>query len=137
MTTRSIGFLIVLGLAGNLTACATSPTFTGRGTVVASSAGARAIVAGPVDVHAYAGFRGGEVYLVDGSSGSDGDCAAAADGTAALPVPSDTVVSLTVPAGRTACLRTRAAKGYELLWHARAHTEPSALLATASSPTVK
>ena len=134
MTTRTIGLFIVLGLTGTLGGCATSPTFTGRGTVVSSTAGQRAIVAGPVDVHAYAGFGGGEVYLVNTNTGSDDDCAAEPDHSPALPVPSDKVISVTVPAGRTACLRTRSATGYELLWHARAHSEPRAMLATATAP---
>jgi hypothetical protein len=137
MTIRLNRLLVVLGLAGHLAGCATSPTLAARGTVFNSAPGTRAIVAGPVDVHAYSGFGGGEIYLVNASTGSDSDCAGAPIQAAAVTVPTDKVISLAVPVGRTACLRTRAAKGYELLWHARAGQESGALLAKATSPARK
>ncbi len=133
MTTRLNGLLVVLGLAGHLAGCATSPTLAGRGTVFSSAPGTRAIVAGPVDVHAYSGFGGGEIYLVNASTGSDSDCAGTPAQTFAVSVPHDKVISVSVPVGRTACLRTRDVKGYELLWHARAGQESGTLVSNGSA----
>src|SRR5258707_3732982 len=62
---------VVLGFAG-LAGCATAPTLTGRGTVAISSPGTRAIVAGPIDVRAYAGFRGGGNFLFNTGPGARG-----------------------------------------------------------------
>jgi hypothetical protein len=133
MTISLNRLFVVLGLAGHLAGCATSPTLTGRGTVVSRTPGTRAIVAGPIDVHAYSGFGGGEIYLVNATAGSDSDCAGTPDHTPAMEVPHDKVISVVVPAGRTACLRTRIDKGYELLWHAQAGREESGTMVAKAS----
>jgi hypothetical protein len=122
---------VALGVAGHLAGCATSPTLTARGTVLSTTPGARAIVAGPADVHAYAGFDGGEIYLVHSNTGSNADCVGTPEHDASVPVPADKVVSVSVRAGTTACLRTRVDQGYELLWHARAGRESKLLVAKA------
>jgi hypothetical protein len=133
MTARLNGLFVVLGLAGHLAGCATAPTLAGRGTVVSRTPGTRAIVEGPVDVHAYSGFGGGEIYLVNAVTGSDSDCAGTPGHGAAVAVPHDKVVSVAVPVGATACLRTSVDKGYELLWHAQAGRGSGSLVANASN----
>jgi hypothetical protein len=132
MTTRLTRMFLVLGIAGHLAGCATSPTLTARGAVLSTVPGARSIVAGPADVHAYSGFSGGEIYLVRSSTSSNSDCAGAPNHGTSVPIPADKVTSVSVPAGATACLHTRVDDGYELLWHARAGRGPSALVAKAT-----
>ncbi len=90
------------------------------------------IVAGPLTMHAYAGFAGGEIYKTRAATGTDADCAAIPQGDAAMRLPADRVVSITVPAGVVACLRTRDRGGYELLWHAIEHPPAAELVAAAT-----
>jgi len=132
MATNINRLVAALGLAGQLAGCATSATSLtppGRGAVVINMPGTRAIVQGPIDVRAYSGFSGGEIYLVNSSIGSDSDCASPSDETAAVSVPADKVISVAVPAGKTACLRTRVDRGYELLWRAEAGRDSDAMIA--------
>jgi hypothetical protein len=75
-------------------------------------------------MHAYAGFAGGEIYTAPATTGTDADCARIQPGPSAVALPPDKVVSVTVPAGETACLRTQADAGYELLWHALGRPAP-------------
>ncbi len=63
------------------------------------------------------------------ATGTDADCAGVQLGAAAVPLPADRVVSVTVPAGEIACLRTETVTGYELLWHALAQPGASPDLA--------
>jgi hypothetical protein len=128
MTTKLSGLIVVFGLAG-LAGCATAPV--SRGAVLTTAPATRAIVAGPIDVRAYSGFRGGEIYFVKTSRGADADCAATPDRAAAISIPADQVISLDVPSGETACLRTRVSSGYELLWRARAGQASGTVLAHA------
>lgn len=69
-------------------------------------------------MHAYAAFAGGEIFNAPSATGSPADCALADGKTPSVPLPADKVISLQVPAGELACLRTRDVSGYELLWHA-------------------
>lgn len=133
MTTKLSGLAVVLGFVGHLTGCATSPALAGRGTVFTRVPGTRAIVAGPVDVRAYSEFGGGEIYLVNTDKGAESDCAAPPGDAAAVAVPGDKVISVAVPAGKTACLRTHADRGYELLWRAHAGRGSESLIAKATS----
>lgn len=115
MTRKFIGVVVLAAAA--ITGCATSASHgPARGTVLGLTPGTRPIVAGPVTVHAYAAFAGGEIYNAPSATGSPADCARA-DGKA-VALPADTVISVQVPAGELACLRTRDVSGYELLWHA-------------------
>jgi hypothetical protein len=132
MTTKLMRMFVALGVAGHLAGCATSPTLTARGTVLSTTPGASAIVDGAVEVHAYAGFEGGEIYLVRSNRGSNADCAGTPENGASVPVPADKVISLSVRSGTTACLRTRVDQGYELLWHARAGRDSKVLVAKAA-----
>lgn len=126
---------VVLGLTGGVAGCATS---TGRsvvrGTVLGRSPGSRIIVAGPVTMHAYAGFAGGEIYKTRAATGTDADCAVTQQGDAAVPLPGDRVVSVTVAVGAVACLRTRDRGGYELIWHAVEPRPATVQVAIATDP---
>ena len=125
---------VILLAIGSAAGCATSPAGSlARGTVLGSSAGARAIVTGPAIVHAYAGFAGGEVYSTPAATRTDADCAGNQQVGAAVLVPADRVVSITVAAGETACLRTAARGGYELLWHARTQQPTPQLMANVTA----
>jgi hypothetical protein len=132
MSKRLIGAFILV--VGSVAGCATSPAGSSvRGTVLASSPGSRAIVTGPITVHAYAGFAGGEIYNTRAAAGTDVDCARAPQSGAAIPLPADKVVSVTVAEGEVACLRTQASRGYELLWHSQPQPPSVQLMATATS----
>ena len=133
MYSKQMGTLALL--AGVFAGCGTAAAVrTSRGTVMFSAAsGARAIVAGPADLHAYEGFAGAEIYDVPATAGSDADCAAPAWGDT-VEVPRDRVLHLTVLARRLVCVRTQDSGSHELLWHvverpsADASVEVSAML---------
>lgn len=117
MNKKLIGviFLVGSGAAG----CATAPARSiSRGTVASTVSGTWAVVEGPRTVHAYSGFGGGELYTAPATTRTNVDCDSANQSGAAVPLPADTVVSITVSAGQVACLRTNEDRGYELLWHA-------------------
>ena len=128
MTKQLIG--VVFLVAGSVVGCATSPT--GRSSArdghqhLARDPGDRH---GPTAIHAYAGFDGGEIYTARAATGSDADCARTQHDGTAVAVPADRVISVTVPAGDVACLRTQTVRGYELLWHALAQQPMRPLLA--------
>src|SRR4051812_46773508 len=47
-----------------------------RGQVSVSSAAIKAVVAGPVAIHAYSGFSGGTIFAARAVTGTDADCKA-------------------------------------------------------------
>ena len=87
-----------------------------RGTVQVRGQEAKAVVVGPVAIHAYSGFSGTNVYLVAAVSGTDKDCAGARSGST-TSLAADHVQTLNVGAGQVACVETSAAHGSEILWH--------------------
>jgi hypothetical protein len=118
MKTNSMILALVsaLSLAGVAQAQeASAPT---RGSVAVQSQAAKAVVAGPVAVHAYSQFSGATVFVVASVTGTDQDCAGARLGATTLGA--DSARTLTVGAGQVACVETTAARGSELLWHAQA-----------------
>jgi hypothetical protein len=131
MTTKLSRLAVVFGFAGHLAGCATAPALASRGTVFTSTPGTRAIIAGPVDVRAYSEFGGGEIFLAKTSTGTDNDCDGGPDQPSSISIPSDKVISVEVPLGKTACLRTRIDRGYELLWRAQAGERSRSLIAKA------
>jgi hypothetical protein len=137
MNKKLIGVVIwAAGFAGVGSGCATSPArLESRGMVASTVPGTWAIVAGPRTVHAYAAFGGGEVYNAPVTTGTNADCALGGQSDVpAVTVPADKVVMVTVSAGQMACLRTRAERGYELLWHAVEEKRAAAeLVATAGT----
>jgi hypothetical protein len=103
---------------------ASSPT---RGAVSVQAQAAKAVVAGPVAIHAYSGFPGATVYVVAAVTGTDKDCAGARQGATGLTA--DRMQTVTVGAGQLACVETNAARGSELLWHAQAAAAAPMMLA--------
>ena len=106
---------------------ASSPT---RGSVAVQAQAAKAVVAGPVAIHAYSGFSGAKMYVVAAVSGTDKDCAGARQGATSLGA--DRAQTLTVAAGQLACVETTAARGSELLWHAQAERASVAVMVASS-----
>jgi len=88
-----------------------------RGTVQVRGQEAKAVVVGPVAIHAYSGFSGTNVYLVAAVSGTDQDCAGPRSASTSLAA--DRVQTLTVGAGQVACVETTTGRSNELLWHAQ------------------
>ena len=132
METKKLIGLFVL-VIGSVAGCATSPAgWAARGAVLSASPGTRAIVAGPTTMHAYAAFAGGEIYNTPTETGTDADCARIQGGAPAVQLPPDRVISVSVPAGQLACLRTRVGAGYELLWHALERPPARKLVASAT-----
>jgi hypothetical protein len=124
---------VALGFTGGVAGCATSPRRSVvRGAVLARSPGARMIVAGPVTMHAYAGFAGGDIYETRATTGTDADCEASQHVDAVVSLPADRVVSVTVLPGAVACLRIRDGGGYEPLWHAIEPQPATELIAAAT-----
>lgn len=110
---RIVALLIVAA-----TGCATAPAaVVTRGTVTSRSPRTQAVVSGPMKLHAYAGFNGGEIYQASAASAPDAGCMSSHQGAPATPIPADRVVVITVPAGAVACLQTSTDSAYELLWH--------------------
>ena len=111
---RVVALLIVAAATG----CATAPAaVVTRGTVTSRSPRTQAVVNGPMKLHAYAGFTGGEIYQAPASRAPNADCVSSHHGALSTPIPADRVVVITVPAGAVACLQTSTDSGYELLWH--------------------
>jgi hypothetical protein len=106
---------------------ASSPT---RGSVAVQAQVAKAIVAGPVAIHAYSQFSGATVFVVAATTGTDKDCAGARQGAASLAA--DRAQTLTVAAGQLACVETNATRGSELLWHAQADRAAAPMMIASS-----
>jgi hypothetical protein len=89
-----------------------------RGAVAVQGQAAKAVVEGPVAVHAYSQFSGATVFVVAAVTGTDQDCGGARQ--SAMSLAADRAQTLLVGAGQLACVETTAARGSELLWHAQA-----------------
>jgi hypothetical protein len=135
------GMVLAAVVAGGLGAgCASAGgEMRQRGTVLLTSASARAIVAGPAVVHAFSMDHGGRVYAATAQAGSDADCAVAADvrqgPNADLVADSVKVVSLAP--GQVACIQVDGRRSYELLWHARPMTPTETAVAVAYGAEVR
>lgn len=116
MKTISMGLLVGFALVSG---CAGGAAVTQRGTVMARGESIRAFAAGPAEVHAFSMERGGRVFTATAVSGTDADCAQAAN-SAEAAIASDTVKVVTLASGEVACVSTPSQRSYELLWHARA-----------------
>jgi hypothetical protein len=122
-------FIALLGIGCASAQVGQSPITDMRGNLTVSGPAVKAIVVGPADLHAYAGFKGGEVYIAKAVAGRDADCAAPHAGATALEADRTMVVH--VGAGQVACLANRNTRGLELLWHARAQKAEEITVATA------
>jgi len=131
MKTNSMILALVSSLTLTAAAGAAQAQDTGksqRGSVLVEGRNAKAVVVGPVAIHAYSAFSGAKLFVVNAVSGTDSDCAVGAP--AATPVVADHVETLTVGAGQVACVATTSTRGSELLWHVRKTDAASTLLAS-------
>jgi hypothetical protein len=94
------------------------------------AAAAKVVVAGPAVVKVYSGFSGAKVFVADGASGTDADCAAAAGRASGTALTRDRVEQVRVRAGQVACVATTGARRVELLWHAQPATPAATMIAT-------
>jgi hypothetical protein len=127
-----LALLASLSLAGATagTAQAEEASAPTRGTVQVKGESSKAVVVGPVAIHAYSAFSGAKLFVVNAVSGTDRDCAVgAAIGSA---VAADHIQTFTVGAGQVACVATTNARGTELLWHAQKSDASSAPVMLAS-----
>ena len=118
MKTNSMILALVSALSLAGVAQAQEASMPTRGSIAVRAQAAKAVVAGPVAVHAYSQFSGATVFVVAAVTGTDQDCAGARQGATILVA--DRAQTLTVGAGQLACVATTAARGSELLWHAQA-----------------
>ena len=109
---------VSFGCAGTRLADAQTAPYR-RGEVHVAGPGDRAVVAGPVTIHAYSGFKGGEVYTVPVASGGDADCGAErAMSGSRVRLEAENIRQIEIPAGSMACLAGDQGRSLELLWHA-------------------
>jgi hypothetical protein len=100
-----------------------------RGDVVVAGPSVKAVVTGPLAIHAYSGFSGGAMYAVTSVTGTDVDCHGQAVEGTRTTLPADSVIDFRVAEGQVACLETT--RGFELLWHAQKDASASMMLARA------
>ncbi|MEA2698750.1 MAG: hypothetical protein QOI66_3021 [Myxococcales bacterium] len=136
MKTISILFLLsslTFGCASTRLASSTDAATARRGSVVVEKMSVKAVVAGPVDIHAYSAFAGGTLYLADAVTGTDRDCAPAATAGAGMDsgavLRADRIENVAVAEGKVACLATSGQRSIEVLWHARKGASPPPLVA--------
>jgi hypothetical protein len=130
-TTKMISALVMVStLALGSAAHAGDPAPT-RGQVLANAQSAKAVVAGPVAIHAYSAYSGGTIYATLAVTGTDADCKGQPIGGTSTAVGADSIVEFRVGAGQIACLSAGADRGIELLWHAQkgAPTAASVMMA--------
>jgi hypothetical protein len=104
-----------------------------RGTVLVAGPSVKAVVVGPVAIHAYSAFSGGAIYTAPAITGTDSDCQAHAGASASTDLRADRVTTFTVGAGQVACLATNTTKSFELLWHTQKDVPSPALVMVAGN----
>src|SRR5260370_1055641 len=112
--------LFALLFVGTLAAgCAGGPGLAPRGSVVVSGDSVKAFGAGPAVVHAFSQDRGGEIYTVPATTGTDADCllARAANGVQTKELRVDQRNIVEVQAGQVACVAMKHNRRLEVLWH--------------------
>jgi hypothetical protein len=90
-----------------------------RGRVEVPVAAAKAVVAGPIAIHAYSAFSGAKLFAIDAGAATDRPCEAAARSIAGTALSADKVETVTVGAGQILCVASTGSGHIELLWHAR------------------
>jgi hypothetical protein len=120
--------VVALFISGSFAfGCAGGAGLARRGSVVVSGDSVKAFAAGPAVVHAYSMDRGGDVYTVPATTGTDADCVQAGAGSQDRPTPLkiDQRNVVEVGAGQVACLATKSDRPVEMLWHAKASATPT------------
>jgi hypothetical protein len=116
-TTKMISALVMVSALAFASAAHATDRTPKRGQISVSAQSAKAVVAGPISIHAYSAFSGATIYTALAVTGTDADCKLQpANGTA---VRADKIVDFQVPAGQIACLSADAGRSIELLWHAQ------------------
>ena len=126
--TKTITTLTLLATLAFGSARADAAERTQRGQVSVTGVAVKAVVAGPIAIHAYSGFSGGTVFAARAVTGTDADCKQPLGGTSRA-LGADQIVDFQVAAGQVACLETNTDRPFELLWRAQknAPAAPSAL----------
>ena len=128
--TKTISTLVVVSVLTFAGAVAQAADGKGaapaRGDVLVQGPSVKAVVVGPVAIHAYSEFAGGALYTARAVTGTDADCQAGAAEGARTGLRADSVVSFTVGAGQVACLATTTSRSFELLWHSQKNTPVAA-----------
>jgi hypothetical protein len=126
MNTKSILSLVsflFLGLAG-------TQVHAGERGQVQVRAAAKAVVVGPITIHAVSQFAGGQLFVVDAKAANDGDCQTAANKTSSSALEADRTQTVTARAGQVICVASNGDRTIELLWHAqKAVSAPTTYLA--------
>lgn len=89
-----------------------------RGEILVQWAAVKAVVTGPVSIHAYSAYSGGTLFVADAITGTDRDCQVASRVAMGEPLLADRVRSVRVGVGKVVCLATSGNRGVEMLWHA-------------------
>lgn len=113
--------LVVAGFTAlAVTGCATvGPAAPRTRTVDIRGPLTKAVVTGPVEIHAYADASGGAMFTAPLVTGTDGDCRVGGGDLApgATALRPDNVIVYRVPEGRIACVANSDKGTFELLWH--------------------
>lgn len=114
----ALALALVAGQAGVALAQSNGSAAT-HGAVQVEGQAAKAVVVGPMTIHAFSEFKGGTLYSVKAVTGTDSDCALVDGRMDTTALPADNVQSFTVGAGRVACIAATTDRNVELLWHAQ------------------
>jgi hypothetical protein len=128
MTTTKTISALTLGAALFLAATSAKANDAQRGQVSISGQDVKAVVTGPVAIHAYSGFSGGTIYATLAVTGTDADCKGQPIGGTETAVRADSVVDFQVPAGQVVCLATTTTRPFELLWHAQKYVPTAPIM---------
>ena len=90
-----------------------------RGEMLVQRGAVKAVVTGPVSIHAYSAYSGGTLFVADAVTGSDRDCQVASHVAAGEPLLAGRVQAMKVGVGKVVCLATLGNRGVEMLWHAK------------------
>jgi len=117
-TNKMISTLVMVSALSFGTVAKAADSAPTRGQVSVSGSAVKAVVAGPVAIHAYSGFSGGTIFAVRAITGTDADCKAQPVSGTNTTLRADSVVDFRVGTGQVACLATSTDRSFELLWHA-------------------
>ena len=129
-TNKMLSALVMVSALSFGTVAKAADSAPTRGQVTVSGSAVKAIVAGPVAIHAYSGFSGGTIYAARAVTGTDADCKASPVSGTATALRADGIVDFRVGAGQIACLATSTDRSFELLWHAQKDAPAPTMLAS-------
>jgi hypothetical protein len=111
--------LFAFGCATGQSARSTTGNVSQIGAVRVRGPSARAVVAGPLTIHAYSAFAGVAMYAAAVVAGTDSDCRIATPtaGNRWARLEADRIVTFSVGKGQVACVEASSPGNFELLWH--------------------